>query len=250
MSTFTALNGGSPKSNEAPAETSERTFASDERAQASSKSYHRRSPEVAPSRKDSWQGHGSTDRPPFPTIHYSDGEGPNKRKRSDSVELRRDSTAQEQTPERTPGGPRNDSRETYDTPRRESKHYGEDQRDREASWKSQQAPRDERNGYDSQQNSATSPRGQTEEQIGDALRRATGQMDNNSDYGNSPDAEDRSGGAYGSPYGNEHRSDAIIQHDPKKRKRNFSNRTKTGCLTCRKRKKKCDEQKPECKSLR
>jgi acetyltransferase-like isoleucine patch superfamily enzyme len=31
-----------------------------------------------------------------------------------------------------------------------------------------------------------------------------------------------------------------------KRKRNFSNRTKTGCHTCRTRKKKCDEAKPEC----
>jgi hypothetical protein len=39
----------------------------------------------------------------------------------------------------------------------------------------------------------------------------------------------------------------MIHSDPKKRKRNFSNRTKTGCMTCRKRKKKCDEQKPECK---
>lgn len=29
---------------------------------------------------------------------------------------------------------------------------------------------------------------------------------------------------------------------------NFSNRTKTGCQTCRKRKKKCDEGKPECKN--
>lgn len=34
-----------------------------------------------------------------------------------------------------------------------------------------------------------------------------------------------------------------------KRKRNFSNRTKTGCLTCRERKKKCDEGRPICKSL-
>ena len=32
-----------------------------------------------------------------------------------------------------------------------------------------------------------------------------------------------------------------------KRKRNFSNRTKTGCLTCRRRKKKCDEAHPICK---
>lgn len=33
-----------------------------------------------------------------------------------------------------------------------------------------------------------------------------------------------------------------------KRKRVFSNRTKTGCLTCRRRKKKCDEAQPQCKS--
>jgi hypothetical protein len=33
-----------------------------------------------------------------------------------------------------------------------------------------------------------------------------------------------------------------------KRKRVFSNRTKTGCMTCRRRKKKCDEQHPACKS--
>ena len=34
-----------------------------------------------------------------------------------------------------------------------------------------------------------------------------------------------------------------------KRKRVFSNRTKTGCMTCRRRKKKCDEQHPACESL-
>ena len=33
---------------------------------------------------------------------------------------------------------------------------------------------------------------------------------------------------------------------PTKRKRNFAHRTKTGCHTCRHRKKKCDEQKPIC----
>lgn len=37
-----------------------------------------------------------------------------------------------------------------------------------------------------------------------------------------------------------------MQGDPKKRKRVFANRTKTGCMTCRRRKKKCDEAKPEC----
>ncbi|CBX92088.1 hypothetical protein IAQ61_000276 [Plenodomus lingam] len=39
---------------------------------------------------------------------------------------------------------------------------------------------------------------------------------------------------------------AGIQVELKKRKRQFANRTKTGCGTCRRRKKKCDEMKPEC----
>jgi len=37
-----------------------------------------------------------------------------------------------------------------------------------------------------------------------------------------------------------------IRTTDNKRKRVFSNRTKTGCITCRRRKKKCDEEKPEC----
>lgn len=32
----------------------------------------------------------------------------------------------------------------------------------------------------------------------------------------------------------------------KKRKRTFMNRTKTGCINCRRRRKKCDEAKPLC----
>ncbi|KAF2025103.1 hypothetical protein EK21DRAFT_77160, partial [Setomelanomma holmii] len=39
---------------------------------------------------------------------------------------------------------------------------------------------------------------------------------------------------------------SVQQIDAKKRKRQFANRTKTGCGTCRRRKKKCDEAKPEC----
>ncbi|KAL4981318.1 hypothetical protein BDW68DRAFT_93991 [Aspergillus falconensis] len=41
------------------------------------------------------------------------------------------------------------------------------------------------------------------------------------------------------------RSQHAAQVAPK-RKRVFSNRTKTGCMTCRRRKKKCDEQHPAC----
>lgn len=40
---------------------------------------------------------------------------------------------------------------------------------------------------------------------------------------------------------------AGVQVEPKRRKRQFANRTKTGCGTCRRRKKKCDEAKPECR---
>ena len=41
-----------------------------------------------------------------------------------------------------------------------------------------------------------------------------------------------------------------VEAERKRRKRVFSNRTKTGCMTCRRRKKKCDEQHPECKLIR
>ncbi|KAK7177984.1 maltose O-acetyltransferase [Paraphaeosphaeria sporulosa] len=39
---------------------------------------------------------------------------------------------------------------------------------------------------------------------------------------------------------------AGVHVDRKKPKRQFANRTRTGCGTCRRRKKKCDESKPEC----
>lgn len=54
------------------------------------------------------------------------------------------------------------------------------------------------------------------------------------------DGRERAGTQEGSP------QPGAAQGDPKKRKRIFSNRTKTGCITCRRRKKKCDEGKPEC----
>lgn len=41
-----------------------------------------------------------------------------------------------------------------------------------------------------------------------------------------------------------------VEAERKRRKRVFSNRTKTGCMTCRRRKKKCDEQHPECEFTR
>lgn len=56
-----------------------------------------------------------------------------------------------------------------------------------------------------------------------------------------PEEEDSHYNEYGS-----NRSAAQMEIDRKRRKRVFSNRTKTGCMTCRRRKKKCDEMHPEC----
>lgn len=91
----------------------------------------------------------------------------------------------------------------------------------------------------------------SDEHIGEVLQRASQGMDaqNRLDYENtSPENDDRSANPY-SGYGNDRR-ESSAQSDPKKRKRNFSNRTKTGCMTCRRRKKKCDETRPECKFSR
>lgn len=257
MSTFTALNGASSKLTEPPAAPGDKSSFTDERLASSASAAPTSAapdPQAAtatPQRdtqrdtqRDSWTP-GSVERTIHVATYPPEPEGSHKRKRSASVEIRREVPTQERTPDTATVPPHAD-RDHYGTPQRDYRPYGDEQRERDKeAWYSHQA-RDDRNPYDTQQNSAISAQGSTEEQIGEALRRATSQMDH-SDYTNtSPDIDDRSilyGGSY-----SDHRGDSILQHDPKKRKRNFSNRTKTGCLTCRRRKKKCDEQKPECKS--
>ena len=88
-----------------------------------------------------------------------------------------------------------------------------------------------------------------ESHIGAVLQRASQGIDSQHhlDYDNtSPGDDDRSANPYSG--GGYERREMSASSDPKKRKRNFSNRTKTGCMTCRRRKKKCDETRPECKS--
>lgn len=140
--------------------------------------------------------------------------------------------------------PRSESRDGYGTPQKDThRAYGDEGRDGGEHWRSQQ-PREERNSSYEGPYSAGPVSAQSEEQVGEMLQRATSQGDSG-DYGDqSPDGDDLA--IYSGQYTPEHRRDGVIQSDPKKRKRNFSNRTKTGCMTCRRRKKKCDEQKPEC----
>ncbi|GJC98091.1 bacterial transferase hexapeptide [Colletotrichum higginsianum] len=248
MSAFTALNGGSPKTSEPPNPPADasRAAPSDGRpngqpippelkstttvTEPSTATESSIATEPSTSQRESWAG-PSQDRSPYQSANYPDVDGSHKRKRSDSVELRREAPPPK---EKSPGAASHshppESRDLYETPSRERdpRSYAEreDLREHGDSWYSREGrERDERAYYD--QPSATSTQGQSEEQIGEALRRAN-QMDGH-DYDNtSPDGDDRSM-AYGSytPGGSR---DPTLQSD-KKRKRNFSNRTKTGCLT-------------------
>jgi hypothetical protein len=239
MSAFTALNGASPKAAEPPSIKVDSSATEEQKRNATPPPAPHPTGEGLPSRRESFE------RPTIQTAgHPSSRDGSLKRKRSPSRELPRDHLIQERTPDTATVPPHGEHRDPFGTPKREHQQQSPENRERDP-W-NPPPNRDERSPYGSRPGSAVSPQAQTDEQIGDALRRATSHTDHG-DYPNtSPEADDRSVSYYGGQYSSEHRQSSILQHDPKKRKRNFSNRTKTGCMTCRKRKKKCDETKPEC----
>ncbi|KAI8629966.1 hypothetical protein F5Y19DRAFT_464264 [Xylariaceae sp. FL1651] len=264
MATFTALNGGESKPSEgASGSPIAKHVNAEDRSVIQVVSHEAKSREASVAQLE----HGTTpdlDRSPYQPTNYSDIEGTHKRKRSISVERPREAMSARDQDQR----PQVELRGVYEVPSRERdyRHYGEDQREHAESWYSQQPPRDDRSTYESKDSAGSVPP-QTDEQIGEALRRATSHAESRHDYSaTSPDGDDSSM-LYGSSYSQDQSRDPVIQSDPKKRKRNFSNRTKTGkhmlsysktytsvtdadfyegCLTCRKRKKKCDESKPEC----
>lgn len=81
-------------------------------------------------------------------------------------------------------------------------------------------------------------------QLAEVLQRENRNYENmpREQYGTPEDDDDQQYGDYGGGRG----SQSGMDMDRKRRKRVFSNRTKTGCMTCRRRKKKCDELHPEC----
>jgi hypothetical protein len=114
-------------------------------------------------------------------------------------------------------------------------------------WYSQNS-QDTRTPADTQ-HSAVSHQRSPEEHLREALQRDAAQgLDSQGAYATSPGDDDDRNMSYQGGYNPEGRTALQIQQDHKKRKRNFSNRTKTGCMTCRRRKKKCGEERPECKS--
>ena len=239
MASFTALNGAEAKSPGAPAAGSAaQRAASEERPDKQLPAPEPKSGEGSTSQREHWSSRGREGHSHQPA-NYPDVEASShKRKRSDSPERSREPQSGREQPA--------ESRDTYSTPQRERDYrsYGDDRREPHDVWYAQQT-REDRGAYD-QQTSAGPAAPETDEQIRDAHRRGTSHVDSQQDYpATSPDGEDNPS-IYGRSYTPDGRRDAVVQSDPKKRKRNFSNRTKTGCLTCRKRKKKCDETKPEC----
>lgn len=293
MATFTALNGGSPKSAE---RTTNGAMDGGERPgrqspSAEPRSAEPRSAEGYHSQRDRegrevQERRSSTnhERLPFPgAAAFADVEGSHKRKRSISDSPRRERprspplrTERVERPERPerververaeraerserlerserseraerseqyePHRHPSESQDGRTTPQRDiyRGRQRDEARDNEH-WRTERAREERTSSYEAPY-SAGPVSAQSEEPSGDLIRRATSHGDDDQ----SPDGDERS--MYPGQYTPEHRRDGILQSDPKKRKRNFSNRTKTGCLTCRKRKKKCDEKKPECES--
>ena len=210
--------------------------------------------------REDWMQPTNGDRQSYPPASYPDVELSHKRKRSGSIEQNSSSansyhshalpSSTKQTPTTATtesDGPRedslrgqsqSDSRDQYnpDVQYRQFLASADDSRDAAPAnepWHSRQYPPQTHISSD--------------EHLGEVLQRASQSMDAQShhDYDHtSPGDDDRSANPY-SGYGSERR-EMSAQSDPKKRKRNFSNRTKTGCMTCRRRKKKCDETRPEC----
>lgn len=207
--------------------------------------------------RDDWVTPGSRDGQPYQQpASYSDAEPSQKRKRSGSVEQSSASAnsyhshALPSSTKETPttattesDGPRDevsrghshsDSRDSHN-PDSQYRHYiapAEGTTPGGDHWQSRQYPSQSHLNSD--------------EQLVEVLQRESQSMDGHyhHDYDqHSPGDDDRS--AY--PGYGQDRREMSAQSDPKKRKRNFSNRTKTGCMTCRRRKKKCDETRPECK---
>jgi hypothetical protein len=253
MTAFTALNGEQPKpaEDQSTSPSAKRAVSEERQAVPASMSEPRSAGEVASSSRENWSAGSGGDRPSlYQPSANAETESAHKRKRSYSPNPRPESQQHGAREERERSAPQtySESHDPYGSStrdrdrerdrEREYRSYGDEGRERSESWYGQHH-REERGAYE-QQNSAGSVPSQTEEQIGDALRRASDAEQNASPT--SPDVDD-----YYGPYTPEQRRDGtMVQSDPKKRKRNFSNRTKTGCLTCRKRKKKCDETKPEC----
>jgi hypothetical protein len=208
--------------------------------------------------KGDWNPPTNGERHSYQT-NYSDADSSHKRKRSGSIEQNSSSAnsyhshALPSSTKETPttattesDGPRDDSQRSHTQPSEHRDSYAAEAHYRQfmaSSEDNREPPPHAHPDPWSARQYAPPSHITSDEQIGEVLQRASQNMDSHQREYGSPGDDDRSANPY-SAYSNREMS---AQSDPKKRKRNFSNRTKTGCMTCRRRKKKCDESRPECK---
>ncbi|KAI9817649.1 MAG: Maltose acetyltransferase, partial [Phylliscum demangeonii] len=112
-----------------------------------------------------------------------------------------------------------------------------------------------RSAHDLSPSAMTSQSSLQDAQLAEVLLRENKNLDayRAHSVGESPEEEEDEEANGSLPRSSEYGTDrtptsAAAQAEQRRRKRVFSNRTKTGCLTCRRRKKKCDEVKPECQN--
>ena len=206
------------------------------------------------------------------TTPYLDLEGRHKRKRSESdiqppnphpyhnhglpKSPPRVATQESATPTElhrdiaTRPAPYPEKRDYYDSPSQQYTPSANENREPVQNGWSSHSNQEHRSPYDSVHSAQTSSIHLADDRImSEALRREIHgephSAHSQNGYGTSSPGDDESRSAYGNAYGQD-QNPVQMQADMKKRKRNFSNRTKTGCMTCRKRKKKCDEGRPEC----
>ncbi|KAJ5051534.1 uncharacterized protein L3040_001310 [Drepanopeziza brunnea f. sp. 'multigermtubi'] len=259
-SRFTAVNGKEPVVVATPANGLASNGASRRGSDERSNGQPRISPPgqekltiTTTTQREEWIQPSSSDRHTYlPPSGYSEAEMSHKRKRSGSMEPDSSSTnsyhshAIPSSTKQTPTTATTEPETPRDQTLRAPSHS--DQRDSygtESQYRQFLANEDARESgvshdhWHLRQYSANS-QVTSDEQIGEVLQRASQHMDaqQHGDY-QSPGDDDKSVNQY-------YDQDGSVQSDPKKRKRNFSNRTKTGCMTCRRRKKKCDENRPEC----
>ncbi|KAL8953200.1 MAG: hypothetical protein Q9222_000935 [Ikaeria aurantiellina] len=109
-----------------------------------------------------------------------------------------------------------------------------------------------RNEYDNRGDGSIAPGRPyySEARMAEALQRENNSYDpmpmHEGQFGSPDDDDDHQHAQQYGEYGGTPRTQAQRDLDRTRRKRVFSNRTKTGCMTCRRRKKKCDELHPEC----
>jgi len=229
MAAFTALNGGDAKTSEGIGRSpTARHLGSEERSAMQAANQETKSGETSVAQVE--QGLSTNlDRSHYQPPGYPEAEGTHKRKRSVSAERPREAIGAHEQDQRAQA----ESRVAYETPsrNREYRHYGGDPPERSESWYVQQSSRDDRDLHDSRE-ATGGVHPQSEEQTGENTRRAASHADSIHDYpATSPDGDDNSM-LYGGSYSQDQSRDPVIQSDPKKRKRNFSNRTKTGkCIS-------------------